>query len=81
MYLRSDEGDPGYSTRNPDYAGPEDAKIEYRLENGQVDEYPAAWNIPTPEALRALAHFSSQTSNGHHGSFGTKVKPVVFAPR
>jgi Immunity protein Imm1 len=57
MYLRNDEGDPSYSTRNPDYTGPEDAKIEYRLENGQVDEYPAAWNITTPEALRALAHF------------------------
>ena len=57
MYLRHDEGDPGYSTRNPDYTGPEDTKIEYRLENGQVDEYPAAWNITTQEALRALAHF------------------------
>ena len=36
MYLRQ-EGDSGFSSRNPDYDGPADAQIEYRLDNGQHD--------------------------------------------
>ena len=56
MYTRY-EGDAGFSTRNPDYSGPADATIEYHLTNGQRDEYPAAWNITTAEALRALEYF------------------------
>jgi len=53
MYMRY-EGDAGFSTRNPQYTGPHKAMIEYYLSNGQCDEYPAAWNITTAEALRAL---------------------------
>jgi hypothetical protein len=56
MFLRV-EGDSGFSTRNPKYQGPKDAVIEYFLSNGQRDEYPAEWDITTPEALRALEHF------------------------
>ncbi|HET8966523.1 MAG TPA: hypothetical protein VFN20_09935 [Candidatus Acidoferrum sp.] len=56
MYLRFD-GNAGFSTRNPDYSGAPNAVIEYRLTNGQRDEYPAAWDISTVEALRALTHF------------------------
>lgn len=56
MFLRH-EGDSGYSTRNPNYAGSKDTVIEYFLSNGQRDEYPAEWDITTPEALRALEHF------------------------
>jgi hypothetical protein len=56
MYLR-EEGDSGFSSRNPDYAGDEDATIEYRLSNGQVDEYPASWALPVAVVERALAHF------------------------
>lgn len=56
MFLRH-EGDSGYSTRNPNYAGPKDALVEYFLSNGQRDEYPAEWDITTAEALRALEHF------------------------
>jgi hypothetical protein len=55
-YLRH-EGDAGFSTRNPQHAGPEKAVIEYYLSNGQRDEYPASWNITTAEALRALEYF------------------------
>jgi hypothetical protein len=54
------EGDAGFSTRNPQYAGPPKAIIEYYLSNGQRDEYPAAWNISTAEALRALAYFLTE---------------------
>jgi len=56
MFLRY-EGDAGFSTRNPNYVGPEEAITEYKLSNGQVDEYPASWNITTPEAVRAIEHF------------------------
>jgi hypothetical protein len=56
MYLRY-EGDAGFSTRNPNYVGPEGAVVQYQLSNGQMDEYPASWNITTPEAVRALEHF------------------------
>src|SRR5262249_2433607 len=56
MFLRHD-GDSGFSTRNPNYAGPKDSVIEYFLENGQRDKYPAEWELTTPGALRALEHF------------------------
>jgi len=56
MYLRC-EGDSGFSTRNPEYRGSPEAVIEYRLANGQRDEYPAAWDISTAEAVRALEYF------------------------
>jgi hypothetical protein len=56
MYMRY-EGDAGFSTRNPLYAGPRKAVIEYQLSNGQHDEYPAAWNITTAEAIRGLEFF------------------------
>ena len=56
MYVRY-EGDAGFSTRNPQYAGPEKAVIEYYLSNGQRDEYPASWNITTAEAIRGLEFF------------------------
>lgn len=55
-YLRWD-GDPGFSSRNPEYAGPPDGKIEYRLSNGQVDEYPAARALPLDVVQRALRYF------------------------
>src|SRR5918996_4002273 len=35
------EGDAGFSSRNPGYAGPPDAEIEFTLSTGQVDRYPA----------------------------------------
>lgn len=56
MFLR-EEGDSGFSSRNPDYAGPAGAKLEFFLSNGQRDEYPAQWCIPTAEALQAMHYF------------------------
>jgi hypothetical protein len=61
MYLRY-KGDAGFSTRNPLYAGPEKAVIEYHLSNGQHDEYPAAWNITTAEAIRGLEFFFEEAA-------------------
>jgi Immunity protein Imm1 len=61
MYLRY-EGDAGFSTRNPQYTGPKKGVIEYYLSNGQRDEYPAAWNITTAEAFRALEYFLEEAA-------------------
>src|SRR5262245_11661692 len=59
MYLRYN-GDAGFSSRNPSYSGPPDAKQEYYLSNGQRDEYPLAWAIPIEEVHRALDHFERE---------------------
>lgn len=56
MYLRH-EGDSGFSTQNPDYAGPKDAVMEFCLSNGQPDEYAASRNITAAAAMRALEFF------------------------
>jgi hypothetical protein len=59
MYLRQD-GDSGFSSRNPAYDGPPDAKIEYLLNNGQEDLYPASWALPIAEVRRALEYFERE---------------------
>ena len=56
MYLWS-PGDPGFSSRNPNYVGAVDATIEYVLGNGQHDEYSASWALSIAEVCRALEHF------------------------
>jgi hypothetical protein len=72
-YLRHNDGDPGFSSRNPTYDesdamqsglafdslfnGKHVPVIEYRLSNGQIDEYPAGWALPEPDIMRALEYF------------------------
>jgi len=56
MYLRFN-GDAGFSSRNPNYAGDSKATIRYRLSNGQVDEYPASWAICKEDVFKAVEHF------------------------
>lgn len=56
MYLR-ESGDPGFRSRNPEYSGPEDETIEYQLNNGQRDEYPASWTYPVEVVESALKFF------------------------
>lgn len=56
IYFEAEE-DPGFSSRNPAYDGPADAVIEYYLDNGQRDEYPASWAYPLDEVMRALEYF------------------------
>lgn len=55
VYLR-EEGDAGFSSRNPAYTEPEDAIQDYYLSNGQCDEYPLAWALPVSELQRAMEH-------------------------
>lgn len=56
LYLR-ENGDAGFSSRNPEYTGPEDAMLDYRLENGQGDEYPLAWALPVERVKEAVDYF------------------------
>ena len=56
MFLR-ENGDAGFSTRNPSYTGSPDALIDYHLDNGQHDQYPAAWALPVADVQRAVEHF------------------------
>jgi Immunity protein Imm1 len=56
MYIRED-GDAGFSSRNPDYQGTIDAVLEYRLSNGQRDVYPAGWALPETQIMKALEFF------------------------
>lgn len=59
MYLR-EEGDAGFSSRNPNYGGPPGATVEYYLSNGQRDEYPAAWALPVAVVQQALEYFQRE---------------------
>ena len=56
MYLRTPD-DAGFSSRNPDYVGPPSTVIQYRLENGQMDEYPAFWALQGDKIFQALRDF------------------------
>lgn len=55
--LRAD-GDAGFSSRNPGYAGPPDAEMEFMLSTGQRDRYPAAWTYSRAEVLAAVRLFA-----------------------
>jgi hypothetical protein len=57
MYL-GEAGDTGFSSRNPRYAGPPDALMEFVLDNGQLDEYPIAWTLPLEQAMATCEYFA-----------------------
>jgi hypothetical protein len=72
MYLRH-HGDAGFSSRNPAFDASAAAQsnpasvsrfngmlvpvIDYRLSNGQLDQYPASWALPEKEVMCALEYF------------------------
>ena len=56
MYLR-EEGDTGFSSRNPDYSGDQNATMKFCFENGEIDEYPMSWVLPVDVVYRALEYF------------------------
>lgn len=58
MYLK-DSDDTGLTSRNPNFDGDPKAIIEFTLENGQVDEYPASWAIGLDLIERALQDFNN----------------------
>jgi hypothetical protein len=47
-------GDPGLSSRSRDIPSDQAQALEFYLSNGQRDEYPSMWTIPTSEALTAF---------------------------
>ena len=59
MYLRYD-GDAGFSSRNPDYNGDPSATVSYRLSNGQVDQYPAAWTYSRQVIFETMRTFARE---------------------
>jgi hypothetical protein len=60
LFFLREPGDPGFSSRNPSYDGPAEARVEFLLENGQRDEYPAKWVLPAELVRRAMAYFETQ---------------------
>jgi hypothetical protein len=62
MYLRYD-GDAGFRSPNPTYDGPDNAVLNYFLSNGQRDEYPASWALPTDEVFKALEWFAANKAS------------------
>lgn len=65
MYLR-EEGDAGFSSRNPKYTGPENEMMAFYLSNGQLDHYPMSFVLPLNQVNEALDFFKK-----HH-------KPPTF---
>src|SRR5262245_29343998 len=55
-----EEGDAGLSSGNLNYMGAVDAQIEYRLDNGQHDLYPASWALSVEEVRRAIEYFEHE---------------------
>jgi hypothetical protein len=53
MYLRV-SGDSGFVSVG---SSEQDVPVQYRLSNGQVDEYPNAWCLPVEQCYKALAYF------------------------
>ena len=58
MYLR-EEGDSGFSSRNPDYIGTDDdgKMMDFLLSNGQLDHYPLSYVLPVEQVMKALTYF------------------------
>lgn len=54
MYLRP-EGDPGFSSRNPDITSEE--SVEFLRSNGQMDFYPKSWTYPVDSLAEAMKSF------------------------
>jgi hypothetical protein len=73
MYLRHDQGDSGFTSRNPVYDESDTSGglafdgrygtekhvpvITYRWSNGMEEEFPASWALPESDIMRALEYF------------------------
>ena len=76
MYLRYN-GDVGFSSRNIKYEGPAKSTIEYRLDNGRHDEYPASWTYPVDVIEHAL-HFSKRSKRHLRLFIGTMIQKMAL---
>jgi|SRR5215467_10954765 len=89
MYLRHDDGDTGFRSHNPAFEGADPASgrfafvsrfdgelvavIEYRLSNGQEDQYPASWALPEQEIMRPQNISLRIRAVAHHLCIGTTM--------
>ena len=56
MYLPKDS-EIGWSSWNSAYRGNINEMVQYRLVNGQVDEYSAEWALPENDLILAVGYF------------------------
>jgi hypothetical protein len=56
MYLR-ENGDAGFTSRNPNYAGAPGTALEFQLVGGQEDQYPTHWVLPEAIVSNAMEYF------------------------
>ena len=89
MYLRHNEGDTGFTSRNPTYDESDtlgglafDGRygtekhvpvITYRWSNGMEEEFPASWALPESDVMRAPEYFVQ-----HEGR--RVLNPVAMSP-
>jgi Immunity protein Imm1 len=57
MYLRDQNGASGFSSRNPYNTNSTETMMQFRLSNGQMDEYPVEWTISLEDAFVACEYF------------------------
>ncbi len=73
MYLHSDGNQCFNTIGDPRLLD----NISYQLSNGQVDDYPAAWNLPVDDCFKALAYFLSMMDFGRSRSLGRTPRRVL----
>jgi hypothetical protein len=55
MFMRTAE--EGVRSASLDFSGDPESVIQYRLSNGQIDEYPESWALPESAIRSALEYF------------------------
>jgi hypothetical protein len=89
MYLRYDQGDTGFTSRNPMYDESDtlgglafDGRygtekhvpvMTYRWSNGMEEEFPASWALPASDIVRPLEYFVEH--EGRRSRRGARSKP------
>lgn len=53
-----EEGDAGFSSRNPACTDTEDKTMDFMI-NGELDSYPLAWVLPAKQVMQALTYFET----------------------
>ncbi|HWE37879.1 MAG TPA: hypothetical protein VG406_15020, partial [Isosphaeraceae bacterium] len=57
LFYRRDPDDVGFTSRNPKYSGPPDARHAYILSDFRQASYLASWALPVEDISRAIAFF------------------------
>ena len=59
MNLPDEEGN-SFTSRNDNYSGDSNERVEFLLDNGQVDCYPLSWCLPVEIVEQALEYFKAE---------------------